>query len=103
MCRLPGQTNGATGKRDVVTRLDPVKILEEEAATSEHCLGVVLRLQELRDRLGAGAPERAAAVHAVALPESACALPAVAYPKPGVARGPRVTQGGRGGLDVEII
>ena len=45
MRRLPGQADGPPGEGDIVARLDAIQILEEEAATGEHRLGLVFSLQ----------------------------------------------------------
>ncbi len=66
---LPGQTDGSPGKGDVVSRLDAVQILEEEAAARKHGLAVILRFEQLPDRLGASFSEWPMPMDAVACPE----------------------------------
>ena len=63
--RLPDETDRTPGKRDIVSWLDPLQILEEEATTRKHGLAVVLRFEQLLGRLSARSPERPMAVDAV--------------------------------------
>src|SRR5512146_3038688 len=103
MRRLPDQTDGAPGKSDVVSWLDAVQVLEEEAATRKHGLGVIYRFEQLPDRLGVCTPERPMPMDAVARPECPAAHPAATHRQPRLARGPRIAERCRRGIRIDRV
>src|SRR5580765_6880879 len=77
MRRLPGEADGSASERNVVARLDPLEILEEEAATGKHRLAVILRIEQLLGRLNLCPPERSTAMRAIVGPERPAAYPVI--------------------------